>query len=431
MPAKDQAAYMRKWRAGKRIGITRGSRKPDNSPVNRGQPAKHSPEVLRAILDALLKPYTGLEMVAKAYGISVQAIHLWQKLSAQHEKEGKTDSPFLISYLDQDPAFFHRWVAFVRAVAVNRIDARIIEAATSAHFEPLFNAQTGTPFWEVDPKVAADAKSLCDFDWGLAYDDRDRADIYKRDENGALIQVTKEVAPSPAILVKAAASLLSQVYGERVAHTVMVGGVVRIGPNMAPAPKQLAPAPTHQVLDADFTPVDEEHTEPTNVLAVAEPPETVAQFEEVFGGKRLVEAILFFAEDGALLPPLADIVIVEGSSIHRTYVEAGIEVDAVPAAPLIAQGYCNDFLLPLATADEVARVKTPEKYVPMPEPEPEPELRRHPRAYNAATGEKFERPTPGGGERYATVDGEERTGYGVPPPGGVSVTKFPRRSIIH
>ena len=426
MPAKNMAAYMRRRRAAKRLGLTRKPREPVNTPINPGRPTKVTPEILTSILNAMLKPYSGLELVAKAYGISVQAIYKWQKESAQHEAEGKTDSPFLISYLDT-VSWFHRHMAFVRAVAVARIDSRIIEAATSSHFEPLFSQQTGQPFWKVDAKVAADAKSLDEFDWDLAYGGRDRDDVYERDAESRLIQVTKEVAPQPALLIKAASSLLSQTYGEKVAHSVQIGGVVRIG--STPAPKQLAPAPTHQILDTDFTPVDEDASEPVSVLAVAEPPETVAEFEETFGGKRLVEAILFYTEDKKLLPPLADIVIVEGSSIHRTYVEAGIEVDAVPAAPLIAQGYCNSFLLPLATADEVARVKTPEKYVPMPEPEPEPELRRHPRAYNAATGEKFERPTPGGGERYAPADGKERTGYGVPEPGGVSITKFPQRSI--
>ncbi len=426
MPVKDQAAYMRQWRARKRIGLTRGSRKPDNTPVNPGRPTKVTPEMLTSILTAMLRPYTGLELVAKAYGISVQAIYKWQKESAQDEAAGLTVSPFLIPYLDT-VSWFHRHMAFVRAVAVARIDSRIIEAATSSPFEPLFNAQTGQPFWKVDAKVAADAKSLDEFDWELAYADRDRSDIYERDANGALIQVTKEVPPQPAILVKAAASLLASTYGERVAHTVTVGGVVRVG--STPPPKQLAPAPTHQILDTDFTPVDEDASEPTNVLAVAEPPETVAEFEQVFGGKRLVEAILFFTEDKKLLPPLADIVIVEGSSIHRTYIEAGIEVEAVPAAPLIAQGYVNDFLLPLATADEVARAKRPEQYAPVPEPEPEPVWRRHPRAYMADTGERPPRPTPGGGEHYARVDSGERTGYGVAPPGGVSVTQFPQRSI--
>ena len=307
-----------------------------------GRPAKHTPKMLRAILDAMLRPYTGLDDVAKKYKISVQAIFRWQKLSAQDEADGLADSPFLIDYLDTR-SYFHRHMAFVRAVAVARIDHRIIEAATSPTRELLFNAQTGVPHWQVDPKIAADAKSMSDDEWSITYGtadcDRDRSDIYKRDSAGRLIQATREVPPQPALLIKAAASLLAATYGERVAHTHMIGGVVRIGPTTAPAPKQLAPPPTFQVLDADFTPVDDEKPlEPTNILMVADEPETVEEYERTFGGKRLVEAILFYAEDGTLWPRSPEIVIVEGSSIHRAYQEAGIEVETVPASQLLAQG---------------------------------------------------------------------------------------------
>ena len=142
------------------------------------------------------------------------------------------------------------------------------------------------------------------------------------------------------------------------------------------ATKRLAPPPTFQVLDADFTPIeDEKPLEPTNILAVAEEPETVEEYERTFGGKRLVEAILFYAEDGTLMAPLPEIVIVEGSSIHRTYQEAGIEVDTVPASQLLAEGYVNDFLLAMATPQErqlaEAKRKEPIKnHAPPPPPAP-------------------------------------------------------------
>ncbi len=350
-----------------------------------GRPAKHTPKMLRAILDAMLKPYTGLDDVAKKYKISVQAIFRWQKLSAEDEANEVADSPFLIDYLETR-SYFHRHMAFVRAVAVARIDHRIIEAATSPHREPLFSAQTGVPFWEVDPQIAADAKSMSDDEWAITYGtvdgDRERSDIYKRDASGALIQATREVPPQPALLIKAAASLLAATYGERVAHTHMIGGVVRIGPTTAPAPKQLAPPPTFQVLDADFTPVDDEKPlEPTNILMVADEPETVEEYERTFGGKRLVEAILFYAEDGTLMAPLPEIVVVEGSSIHRAYQEAGIEVDTVPASQLLAQGFCNDFLLDMATPQERALAEakrkepiqhTPKMQAAAPPPDDEP-----------------------------------------------------------
>jgi hypothetical protein len=182
-----------------------------------GRPSKHTPKMLRAILDAMLRPYTGLDDVAKKYKVSVQAIFRWQKQSAQDEADEVADSPFLITYLDTR-SYFHRHMAFVRAVAVARIDHRIIEAATSPHQEPQFSAQTGNPFWQVDPKIAADALSMSDDMWAITYGldpVRPRSDVYMRDAEGKLIQVVKQVPPQPALLIKAAASLLSATYGER------------------------------------------------------------------------------------------------------------------------------------------------------------------------------------------------------------------------
>jgi hypothetical protein len=311
--------------------------------------------MLRDILNSMVRPYTGVDDVAKKYKVSVQALYRWQKDSARDEADGIEDSPFLIEYLGTR-SYYHRHVAFCRAVAVARIDARIIEAATAPHMEPQFSAQTGNPHWQVDPKIAADALSMPDDLWSITYGtadhERPRSDVYMRDAEGKLIQIVKQVPPQPALLIKAASALLASTYGERVAHTLTVGGVVRIGPTMAPA-KQLAPPPTFQILDADFTPVDEDKaSEPTNVLMIADEPETVEEYERTFGGKRLVEALLFYAEDKTLLAPVPEIVIVEGSSIHRAYQEAGIEVNAVPASRLLAQGYCNDFLLDMATPQE-------------------------------------------------------------------------------
>jgi len=338
-----------------------------------GRPGKFTAKMLRDILNSMVRPYTGIDDVAKKYKVSVQALYRWQKDSARDEADGIEDSPFLIEYLGTR-SYYHRHVAFCRAVAVARIDARIIEAATVPHMEPQFSAQTGNPHWQVDPKIAADALSMSDELWTITYGtadhERPRSDIYMRDSENRLIQIVKQVPPQPALLIKAAASLLSATYGERVAHTLTVGGVVRIGPTTAPA-KQLAPPPTFQILDADFTPIeDEKAAEPTNVLMIADEPETVADFERTFGGKRMVEAILFYAEDKTLMAPLPEIIIVEGSSIHRAYREAGIEVNAVPASQLLAQGYCNDFLLDMATPVErelvEAKLKEPVKHIQPP-----------------------------------------------------------------
>ena len=61
---------------------------------------------------------------------------------------------------------------------------------------------------------------------------------------------------------------------------------------------------------------------------------------------------MFYDADGKLLPPLPEIVIVEGSPIDQAYSDAGIEHGVTSAQSLIAKGYCNPFLLKLATPAE-------------------------------------------------------------------------------
>ena len=120
------------------------------------------------------------------------------------------------------------------------------------------------------------------------------------------------------MLIKAVSSLLPEVYGERVQHDVTVGGVVRLGAPAA-APKPIA--------EADFTMLAETPEQvkpPANILAVAAAPASVAEYECQFGGKRLVEATLFYDADGKLQPPQPNVLVVEESELDRAYTAAGI-----------------------------------------------------------------------------------------------------------
>jgi hypothetical protein len=397
------------------------------------RPVKYTPDLLRELLTAMVsEPHTGPKKIAKKNHVSPATFYQWQRQSAEHEKAGLTESPWLIEWLD-NVSWFHRHCQFCRAVSIAQIDARIIEGATCSRLEPLFNPQTGSPFWEVDPKIASDAKLLDDDTWHLIYGlDRDKSDIYKRNDAGELIQAHREVPPNPQLLMKAAASLLSATYGETVTHQVQIGGVLRIG-SSTPAPSLPPP------VDVDFLQVDDvQAPQQTNVLAVAERPKSVQEFEETFGGRRLVEAVLFYDENGTLLPPLTDIVIVQGSEVDRLYTEAGIEHATTPASELLAQGYCNNFLLALAKPAELvlvkelraklaAGVKHPlpthpvQKFKPGDEPveepqPPEPDIQNHPRAYYAPASQPLRRV-----DSVNRIDGGEQIGYGRPPPGGRSV----------
>ena len=380
-----------------------------------GRPVKHTSDLLAELLDAMVRePHTGPKRIARKHHVSPATFYNWQRESAEHEKAGLTESPWLVEWLG-NMSWFHRHCQFCRAVAIAQIDARIIEGATCSRQEPLFNPQTGSPFWEVDPKIASDAKLLDDDTWHLIYGlDRDKSDIYKRNDAGELIQAHREVPPNPTLLMKAAASLLSATYGDTVTHQIQIGGVVRIGSTLA-TPQVVPP------VDVDFLTVDDvQAPQQTNVLAVAERPKSVQEFEETFGGRRLVEAVLFYDENGTLLPPLADIVIVQGSEVDCLYTEAGIEHATTPASELLAQGYCNEFLLRMATPAESALVEDLRAKLkagvkdPLPthaaqndEPatEPQPDI-RIPRRRDVFAARR--------------QDGE-RIGYGRPPPVGRSV----------
>jgi hypothetical protein len=384
------------------------------------RPIKYAPELLAELLDAMVRePHTGPKNIAKKYDVSPATFYGWQKQSAEHEKAGVTDSPWLVEWLG-NTSWFHRHCQFCRAVTIAQIDARIIEGAIRSRIEPLFNPQTGQPFWVVDPKIAADAKSMSDDEWtinyGTADHDRDRSDIYERDSDGKLIQATKEVPPNPQLLMKAAASLLASTYGETVHHTLQIGGVLRIGSTSTPK----LPPP----LDVDFVNVDDVAApEQTNVLAVAERPASVAEFEQMFGGRRLVECVYFYDDDGRLLPPLDGIVIVQGSSADRLYNEHGIQHATTPARELIEAGFVNEFLLKLATPAESAlvadlRAKL-KRGVPHPlpthgaAPAPEDDVETiHAPVSHARTPRSVNR-IDGGGDQI---------GYGHPPPGGRSVS---------
>ena len=101
-------------------------------------------------------------------------------------------------------------------------------------------------------------------------------------------------------------------------------------------------------------------------------PASVAEYERQFGGKRLVEATLFYDADGKLQPPQPDILIVEEFELDRAYTAAGIPHRVTTAQFLIRQGYCNPFLFKLA----------PWMSAPAPEPDPA----HDPQSKPAATG---------------------------------------------
>jgi hypothetical protein len=306
---------------------------------------KLDPLTLTAILDAMvLKPFTGLKSAARDHNVAASTAFRWQAESARHEKEERTSSEYLIQWMG-NRSWYHRHVALARRLSILRLDQRLREDAVVPRREYLFR-QGGEPIWQVDPQLAADA--LDPLVWEIKHGVRDIKDVYKRGSNGELLQAYKEIPPNPQLLIKAVSALLPEVYGETIKHEVSVGGVLRVGTTASAAPQK-------QIEDAEFTMIGEASEDappPTNVLAVAERPASVAAYEQQFGGKRLVEATLFYDGEDKLLPPRPEIVIVEGSPIDQAYTAAGIEHRVTSPQALLAEGYCNPFLLKLAAPAE-------------------------------------------------------------------------------
>ena len=178
---------------------------------------------------------------------------------------------------------------------------------------------------------------------------RDRSDIYKRDDEGALIQAHREVPPNPQLLMKAAASLLSATYGETVTHQVQIGGVLRIGSTPAP---QLPPP-----VDVDFINVDDmQALEQTNVLAVAERAEVSSGLRGDLRWTPTRRVRLLLRRGWPIASAARWHRDRAGSSADRLYNEAGIAHATTPASDLLAQGYCNELLLRMAKPAESALV---------------------------------------------------------------------------
>jgi hypothetical protein len=296
-------------------------------------------DTLIAILNALVvHPHVSIKQTSAELKISPMTFYTWQSKSANDEAADlKEASDFWVTWMEQT-SYWHRHVILARKLSILRIDSKLRDLAINGTREPLFS-QGGYPVFEVDPKLAADA--LDPELWEMVHAPRPITDVFKRDADGQLVQVMIEKPPNPQLLIKAVTSLLPEVYGEKVEHSVQLGGVVRLaGPQPAPM----------RAIDSDFTTLVEAPgsvAPPKNVLAVAAPPNSVEAYEETFAGKRLIEATLFYDGSGQLQPPLPHVVIVEGSSLDRAYTEAGIEHRVTSPEHLIRQGYRNRFLLKL------------------------------------------------------------------------------------
>ncbi len=292
---------------------------------------------------------------------------------------------------------FSNHLSLARKLSIVELDREALSLALSGHSQPRFDA-SGKPVFRTDLQVAGDALTLDDFDWYEKYGNRSRDDVYARDQDGKLIheQIT---TPANGALVGKILSALIPAYKERseVEHH-HTGGVWVQG---LPVPAGTAPRTDNLLLGFDAP--AEQQQRPVNMLALPRPCINSEEFDRKFRRKLLREVILFRDSDNKLLPPLQDDVIVAGSSAHRTFQDARIEVNAVRAETLLDEGFQNDFLYELAPA-----------WKPKPKPKSAPpnEAEREAVAQKVAT-KIAEQP----GKASARRD-SENLGYGKPAPGG-------------
>ncbi len=325
----------------------------------RRRPPKFTPETLETFLDFLVTT-PRLSRAAEHVGI-----------------HHKTPFDWIARSMRGDPEFEVMWMGRKAQFAKHIIIARELSKVALDHsardqgingWRELKTGPNG-PIWKVDPKIAADAMAMTELDWELEYWPRKRADVYLRDNKGALVQDWIDHPPNPQLLNKLLGSLLKDVYGDHsvVEHVGSVGHVWIGGEPDAIAsgmPGKIASTPgENDPLDAFgiTTPVDPTKR-PNNTLALPAPIKSQAEFDAKFMRKLLREVSIFRNPAGKVEPPLDDDIVVEGSWQHREFAKAGIEVKTHAAVDLIEDGYRNDFLFTLCPQAAYAKPDKAELY---------------------------------------------------------------------
>jgi len=127
---------------------------------------------------------------AKLLGASSKLIWIWCRNSARDKANGVLDSKYIIhGWPDDDPdsvedIWFHDAVELSRKMHALNADADTRELLAG---QPRTVIEGGRICFTPDPKIAAHALEMDDDLWELTYGSRPRADIFARDENGALI----------------------------------------------------------------------------------------------------------------------------------------------------------------------------------------------------------------------------------------------------
>ena len=170
-----------------------------------------SQENMRKILDRLIERPSIAQATRAILGSNSKILYVWCRNAASDRENGVDDSQYLVRDWpgEGDATWFDKGIKQTRVMHALNLDSD--ERDTLSHSER-YVIEGGKIQWEPDPKVAADAISMDEFDWLAEYGTRDRSDIWKRDANGALIPLTVRQEQPAQMRIHALRSLLADLW---------------------------------------------------------------------------------------------------------------------------------------------------------------------------------------------------------------------------
>lgn len=227
---------------------------------------RKSPETFAAILEAVANNLGPLKHCLALSGVSETTLFRWRIESKAKPQDWLCD-------FEGETMPFHIALKRAQLAGVAAMRAHAFDIATNGERVPIFF--NGAPVWEIDPLVASDAKALDEFSWDCKYGSRPRADVYKRDQNGALVQAQQRLATNANILVAALRATDPQFVDRSEQVVSHRGGVLMVGaqqpqlapPTQTPPVHQLEAQPTQ---DAEFREVPRDPS-PAPAMTAPEP----------------------------------------------------------------------------------------------------------------------------------------------------------------
>lgn len=201
-----------------------------------------SQENMRKVLDRLIERPSIAAATRSILASNSKVLFVWCRNAARDREDGVDDSPYLVRDwpAEGDATWFDKGVKQTRVMHALTLDSD--ERDSLSNSERYVFDGSGKLSWTPDPKVAADALSMDEFDWIAEYGARDRSDIWKRDENGALIPLKVKESQPAQMRIHALRALLADLWNpperREVDNRLSGGGVLVLHGAKSPQPRQ-------------------------------------------------------------------------------------------------------------------------------------------------------------------------------------------------